>query len=69
MGWEDIKVAVEYDGEHHRTDRLQYAKDVRRSHELERLGWVIIRVLAGDAAESIVWLVRDAIARRQSILR
>lgn len=69
MGWEDIKVAVEYDGEHHRTDRLQYARDVQRSRELARLGWVVIRVLVGDTADYIVRLVRDAIARRQSALR
>lgn len=69
MGWEDIKVAIEYDGQHHRTDRVQYARDIRRQHELERLGWLVIRILVGDSEERIVWLVRDAIARRQSILR
>ena len=30
MGWEDVKVAVEYDGEQHRSDRRQYTWDVRR---------------------------------------
>jgi hypothetical protein len=30
MGWQDCMVAVEYDGEHHRTDPLQYRKDIRR---------------------------------------
>ena len=29
MGWEDIKVAAEYDGEQHRTDRYQYNWDLR----------------------------------------
>ncbi|WP_410431447.1 endonuclease domain-containing protein [Mycolicibacterium sphagni] len=69
MGWEDVKVAVEYDGEHHRTDRLQYARDSARREELERLGWIVIRVLVGDTSENIVWRVRDAITRRQSVLR
>ncbi len=69
MGWEDVKVAVEYDGEHHRTDRLQYAKDARRREELELLGWIVIRVLVGDTAADIVRRVRAALARRASILR
>jgi hypothetical protein len=30
MGWQDRMVAVEYDGDHHRTDSLQYRKDIRR---------------------------------------
>ncbi len=28
MGWEDIKVAVEYDGDQHRSSRAQYVKDI-----------------------------------------
>ena len=48
MGWEDLMVAVEYDGEHHRVDRWQYTKDIRRSEALERLGWLIVRVVATD---------------------
>ena len=30
LGWDQAMVAVEYDGDQHRTDRRQYAKDVRR---------------------------------------
>ncbi|WP_239656923.1 endonuclease domain-containing protein [Mycobacterium riyadhense] len=48
MGWEGLKVAVEYDGEHHRLNRGQYTRDVRRSEALERLGWLIIRVVVTD---------------------
>jgi hypothetical protein len=29
-GWEDIKVAVEYDGDQHLSSRAQYVKDIRR---------------------------------------
>lgn len=64
MGWEDVKVAVEYDGEQHRSDRRQYTWDVRRLEMLERLGWIIIRVLAGDRPAEIVGRVRSALARR-----
>lgn len=47
MGWEDLKVAVEYDGEQHRTDRWQYTWGVGWLEVLQRLGWTLVRVLAG----------------------
>ena len=50
MGWEDLKVAVEYDGEHHRTDRPSYAKDVIRLEYIASVGWLVIRVLAGNVS-------------------
>jgi very-short-patch-repair endonuclease len=64
MGWEDIKVAVEYDGDHHRSDRRQYIWDIRRLEMLERLGWIVIRVVAGDRPADVVGRVRAALARR-----
>jgi hypothetical protein len=64
MGWEDVKVAVEYDGEQHRSDRRQYTWDVRRLELLQRLGWIIVRVVAGDRPAEIISRVRAALARR-----
>ncbi|OBH02663.1 DUF559 domain-containing protein [Mycobacterium sp. E1747] len=64
MGWEDVKVAVEYDGEQHRNDRRQYAWDVRRLETLQRLGWIVVRVVAGDRPGDIIRRVRGARARR-----
>ena len=54
MGWEDMKVGVEYDGDQHRSDRRQYTWDIRRLEILERLGWIVIRVVAGDQPADIV---------------
>ena len=64
MGWEDLMVAAEYDGEHHRLDRWQYAQDLRRREALDRLGWIVIRVIATDRPPSIVCRVRDALESR-----
>jgi hypothetical protein len=64
MGWADVKVAVEYDGEQHRSDRRQYTWDIRRLEMLERLGWIVIRVVAGDRPAEVVGRVRAALARR-----
>ncbi len=60
MGWEELKVAVEYDGEQHRVDRPQYEWDQRRKEKLERLGWLVIRVLAGQRPTEIISRVRSA---------
>lgn len=64
MGWEQLKVAVEYDGEQHRVDRRQYTWDVRRLETIERLGWIVVRVLASDRPADIIRRVRAARARR-----
>ena len=64
MGWEEVKVAVEYDGDQHRSDRQQYVKDIRRLAALESRGWIVIRVIAEDHSADVVNRVRNALARR-----
>jgi very-short-patch-repair endonuclease len=64
MGWERFKVAVEYDGDQHRTSRRQYVRDLRRLKELERLGWIVIRVIAEDRPENVLRQVREALRSR-----
>ncbi len=64
MGWESYKVAAEYDGDQHRTDRRQYARDQRRIRRLEALGWIVVRVIAEDNPAEVVKRVRDALMRR-----
>lgn len=64
MGWEVPMVAVEYDGNHHRLDRTQYVKDIRRAETVERLGWHVVRVVKEDRPREIVERVTRALARR-----
>jgi hypothetical protein len=66
MGWDDIKVAVEYDGDQHRTDRDQYVKDIRRLAKIRQRGWIVIRVISEDRPYDIVWQVREARRQRQT---
>jgi len=54
MGWRELKVAAEYDGEQHRTDLTQYRSDVTRAEYIDSLGWRRIRVLAGHRRDDIV---------------
>jgi len=69
MGWKNPMVAVEYDGEHHRLDRWQYQKDLRRSEALARLGWLIVRVVVTDRPPEIIRRVRHALEFRAASLR
>lgn len=64
MGWEDILVAVEYDGEHHRKNTADYRKDIVRLEYIQSLGWIVIRVVAGNRPRDIVERVRRARASR-----
>jgi hypothetical protein len=70
MGWSDLKIAVEYDGDHHWTDRRRWAADIRRTELLKELGWIVIRVTAEDTPETIrrrigaAWAQRGATAVR-----
>lgn len=64
MGWDGPMVAVEYDGDQHRSDRRQYVKDLRRLTMLEDRGWIVIRVIAEDHPTDIVNRVCRALARR-----
>jgi Protein of unknown function (DUF559) len=64
MGWEDVRVAVEYDGDQHRSSRYQYVKDIRRLEMLDRHGWFVVRVVAEDHPDDIIRRVGQARARR-----
>lgn len=44
MGYEEFRVAIEYDGAQHWADAEQRARDIDRQAALQDLGWIIIRV-------------------------
>jgi uncharacterized protein DUF559 len=46
MGWREWKVAVEYDGIQHWSDRYQRSWDIDRIAQLEVMGWTVVRVSA-----------------------
>ncbi|SBS77230.1 conserved hypothetical protein [uncultured Mycobacterium sp.] len=65
MGYQDLKIAFEYEGAHHRTDRRQFDKDIRRHDELIELGWIVVRFTAEDTPGNVMRRVAEALARRQ----
>lgn len=64
MGWEDFMVGAEYDGDQHRTSRLQYVKDMKVWPELARLGWDMVRAIKEDCDPDIVRRAYEAMTSR-----
>jgi hypothetical protein len=47
LAYQRYKVALEYEGDHHRTSREQWNRDLEKHAALTRAGWRVIRVTAG----------------------
>ena len=58
------RVILEYDGQHHREDAKQWAKDVDRLNELAVNGWIVIRVNKDTRRRDVFQLLRDALTSR-----
>lgn len=67
LAYPKLRIAVEYEGDGHRTDQHQWRTDIRRQRELESYGWVVIRLTQHDlgaGATSFLATLRRAIAAR-----
>ncbi|MHA3683382.1 hypothetical protein ACXR2T_13080 [Leucobacter sp. HY1910] len=42
----DIKFALEYEGDHHRTESKQWSRDVDKGSDYEEGGWFMLRITA-----------------------
>lgn len=58
MGWRAWRVAVEYDGVQHWSDRYQRSWDIDRIAMLEAMGWSVVRVSAEMLARPEVIIER-----------
>lgn len=67
LAYPQWRIAIEYEGDGHRTSREQWRTDIRRQRDLEAAGWIVIRVTEldlRDGGAALVSLVRRAIASR-----
>ena len=69
LGWPELRIGAEYEGDHHRTDRKQWNYDIRRYRDMEAAGWIIIRISAADLVDAraradLVQRLRTTIAAR-----
>ncbi len=67
MAYPELKIAIEYEGDGHRTSRDQWRRDIQRQRELEDHGWIVIRVtqLDLDDARPLLDRIRRAMASRR----
>ena len=65
VGWEDMRIALEYDGDQHRTDRPQYVKDIGRIDKVRDRNWIVLRVVNEHHADDILRRLHGAWAQRQ----
>lgn len=67
LAFVEQRVVVEYDGEQHRTDDRQYARDVDRLDDFARAGYRVIRVNKhhrGPRRRAVLARVREALLER-----
>ena len=64
MGWRDIMVGVQYEGDHHRTDPRQFNKDIRNMEIVTGLGWNVVRITSQDCPPDIIRRVASARSSR-----
>ncbi|MCG5431010.1 hypothetical protein LV457_01690 [Mycobacterium sp. MYCO198283] len=64
LGWPERAIALEYEGAHHRLDRRQFAKDIRRLEAMTEAGWIVVRITSADTEATVIRRVKAAFARR-----
>ena len=48
LSYPDWKIAIEYDGDHHRVHSRQWRRDIARRENLEADGWIVLVITAVD---------------------
>jgi len=64
MGYDEPMVGLDYDGEHHQTDRDRYVYDIGRAELISGQGWIDIHVVAEHSRRFILHRAHAAFARR-----
>lgn len=67
LAYPALRIAVEYEGDGHRTDRDQWRRDIQRQRDLEDLGWIVIRATQldlDDGGGMLLTRIRRAITSR-----
>ncbi len=64
LGWEDLKIAMDYEGAHHWMSRARINHDIRKAEAVAELGWIDLRVTADDSEGGIIRRLSAAWRRR-----
>jgi hypothetical protein len=69
LSWEEARLALEFQGDHHRQDRSTWRHDLRRRERFEDSGWRVVLVsdddLSGRPALELVARLEEHLARRR----
>jgi hypothetical protein len=57
LAYVNEKIAIEYEGEVHWTDRAVFAEDIERRELMQEAGWYVIRVISDHVYRHPAWLV------------
>lgn len=72
LSYPELRIAIEYDGDHHRTDQKQWRRDRHRDEGMRDLGWIVVTLTADDVLRHPARTV-ERIARyvrlRQALVR
>ncbi len=61
LAYPKLKVAIEYDGDHHR-DRVTFRRDVARLNALRAAGWTVLRFTADDVLRNPTRIIAQVTA-------
>jgi hypothetical protein len=64
MGWDEPKIALDYDGEQHQVDRPRFVHDIGRNALVEGQGWLDIHVVKEHSRGFTLHRLRGAAERR-----
>lgn len=64
LGWENLKIAMDYEGAHHWMSRARINRDIRKAEAVAELGWIDLRVTADDSEGGIIRRLAAAWRRR-----
>lgn len=67
LAYPELKIAIEYEGEHHLTDPAQWAEDIARMDRLVEAGWRVIRVTKSEVFRDparLIERIRRAVGAR-----
>ncbi len=63
----DAMTATDYEGDQHRTDRVQWYRDVERQRRLQEEGWHLVRVTADDDLRVMARSIAQGRAARRGL--
>jgi len=69
LAYPGLRIAIEYEGDGHRTDKRQWRTDIRRQRDLEDHGWIVIRLTQEDLDDEgagLLTRLRRAISARSA---